>query len=78
MVAKDDFCKEVRWRLLLGTYEKILWVEKPKDKSLLGRLVFSIEEEGEGDLKRINEFHLSSSPIFLLFYHFLWLYFPLP
>ena len=51
--------------MLLGVKEKILWVETPKGKSLLGRSVLGLEEEG--DLKRRNGFHLSSSPIFLLF-----------
>ena len=50
--------------------ETILWVETPKDKSLLGRLVLGFEEDEEGDLERRNGFHLSSSPIFLLFFIF--------
>ena len=50
--------------------EKILWVETPKGKSLLGRLVLRLEEEEEGDFEKINGFHLSSSPIFLFFFSF--------
>ena len=62
--------------------EKILWVETPKGKSLLGRSVLGLEEEEEEeeeeDFEKRNGFHLSSSPIFLLFLIFLWLYFPPP
>ena len=50
--------------------EKILWVEPPKGKYLLGKSIFGLEEEEEGDLKRINGFHLHSSPLFLLFFIF--------
>ena len=78
--AKGDFSRGVlfrgvRRRLLLGAKEKILWVEKSKDKSLLGRSVFGLEE-GERDLKRRNGFHLSSSLIFLIFLIFFMVVFP--
>ena len=53
-----------------GKREKILWVETPKGKSLLGRSVLGFQEEKEGDLERRNGFHLSSSPIFLFFFIF--------
>ena len=53
-----------------GKREKILWVETPKDKSLSGRLVLGFQEEEEGYSERRNGFHLSSSPIFLLFFIF--------
>ena len=48
--------------------DTILLVETPKGKSLLGRSVLGFKEEEEGDLERRNGFHLSFSPIFLLFF----------
>ena len=56
--------------------KKILWVETPKGKSLLGRSDLGLEEE-EGDFEKINGFHLSFSPIFLLFLIFNGCIFPL-
>ena len=54
--------------VLLGAKEKILWVETPKGATFSwGKSLLSLEEEEEGDLKRINGFHLHSSPIFFLF-----------
>ena len=56
---------------------KILWIETPKGKSLLGRSVLGLEEEEEeeeeegGDFEKRNGFHLSSSPIFFLFLIFM-------
>ena len=58
--------------------EKILWVETPKGKSLLGRSVLGLEEEEEeGDFEKRNGFQLSSSPIFLHFLIFYGCIFPL-
>ena len=37
--------------MLLRAKEKILWVETPKGKSLLGRSVLGLEEEEEGDFR---------------------------
>ena len=56
--------------MFLEAKENILWVETLKGKSLLRRSVLGLEEEQEGDLKKRNGFHLSSSPIFLLFLSF--------
>ena len=58
--------------------KKILWVETPKGKSLLGRSVLGLEqEEEEGDFEKRNGFHLCPSPIFLLFLIFYGCFFPL-
>ena len=43
------------------------------EKSIIG-----LKEEEKVDLKRRNGFHLHSSPIFLLFFIFLWLHFSPP
>ena len=57
-----------KWELLVeAKRKKILWVETPKGKSLLGRSVIGLEEKEKGDFEKINGFHQSSSPIFLLF-----------
>ena len=63
--------------VLLEAKKKILWVETLKGKSLLGRSVLGLEEEEEGDLKRINRFHQQSSPIFLPFLIFYGCFSPL-
>ena len=56
--------------------EKILWVETPKGKSLLGKSIFGLEEEEEGDLKRRNGFHLHSYTLFLIFFIFMVVFLP--
>ena len=45
-------------------------METLKGKSFLEEIDFGLEREEEGDLKKRNEFHLHSSPHFLLFFIF--------
>ena len=56
----------VRREELLESRKKTVWVETPKGKYFLEEIYFGLEGE-EGDLKRINGFHLHSSPFFLIF-----------
>ena len=75
-LEKKEFTGEKGKLLVKAKREKILWVETPKNKSLLGKSIFGLEEEEEGDLKRRNEFHLHSSPFFLFFFIFMVVFLP--
>ena len=58
--------------LLEAKREKILWVETPKGKSLLGRSVLELEEEEEEekekDFEKRNGFHQSHFLVFFSFF----------